>query len=97
MWVIISGVVGIAVILLIASWILSRRRVKDDYPKGKDGIYLLYLKTPEETIFEFAEGFSLFCLTASDDSESKEFRCVSIPVKEIYSATNNLSADNCIG
>lgn len=29
---------GIAVIVLIASWILCSRRHKDDYPKGKDGI-----------------------------------------------------------
>lgn len=36
---------GIAVIALIASWILCSRRLKDDYPKGKDGIYFLHLKT----------------------------------------------------
>lgn len=40
---------------------------------------------------------SLFYLTASDDSESKEFRCLNISIKEIYSATNNLSASNFIG
>ncbi|WJZ80883.1 hypothetical protein VitviT2T_000755 [Vitis vinifera] len=70
LYFVIGGLMGIAVIVLIASWILCSRRHKDDYPKGKD---------------------------ASDDSESEEFRCLNISIKEIYSATNNLSASNFIG
>ncbi|KAJ9708993.1 hypothetical protein PVL29_000808 [Vitis rotundifolia] len=70
LYIVIGALVGIAVIVLIASWILCGRRLKDDYPKGK---------------------------YASDDSESEEFRCLNISIKEIYSATNNLSALNFIG
>ncbi|KAG7979601.1 hypothetical protein I3843_05G138700 [Carya illinoinensis] len=34
---------------------------------------------------------------ASNDSLSEEFACLKLPVKEIYSATNNLCASNFIG
>lgn len=39
----------------------------------------------------------LIYLAASNDSLSEESACLKLPVKKIYSATNNLCASNFIG
>ncbi|KAJ0038733.1 hypothetical protein Pint_23008 [Pistacia integerrima] len=70
LWIIIGGSVGIAVIVVIATWIIYRKRTEQSILPGID---------------------------ASDESLTEETGCLKIPVKEIYSATNSLSASNFIG
>ncbi|XP_031256658.1 probable receptor-like serine/threonine-protein kinase At4g34500 [Pistacia vera] len=70
LWIIIGGSVGIAVIVVIAKWIIYRKRTEQSILPGID---------------------------ASDESLTEETGCLKIPVKEIYSATNSLSASNFIG
>lgn len=39
----------------------------------------------------------LFYCTVPNDSESEETSCLKIPMKEVYSATDNFNASNFIG
>ncbi|XP_052173874.1 probable LRR receptor-like serine/threonine-protein kinase At1g67720 [Diospyros lotus] len=68
--IIIGGLVGIIILVGIASWILFRRSIKPDFLREKATSNYL----------------------ASKDSNSQQ-----MTIKEVYSATNNLSVSNFIG
>ncbi|KAA8529559.1 hypothetical protein F0562_033642 [Nyssa sinensis] len=70
LWILIGGLVGITILVILASWILYRRSIKAKLPKEKS-----------ESNYSFSKGSS----------------SLMIPIKEVYSATNNLSAANIIG
>ncbi|KAF8399276.1 hypothetical protein HHK36_015141 [Tetracentron sinense] len=70
LWILIGGLVGIALVVLIATLILLKRRIKSNAPHGK---------------------------YASKDLITEEPNCMKVPIKEVYSATNNLNALNFIG
>ncbi|KAG6713362.1 hypothetical protein I3842_05G147700 [Carya illinoinensis] len=65
--ILVVRIVGITIIVLIATFTWFRLRTRESFATGKD--------------------YSL----------SEEFACLKLPVKEIYSATNNLYASNFIG
>ncbi|KAE8023443.1 hypothetical protein FH972_009135 [Carpinus fangiana] len=73
------------VIVLIATCVLFRLRTKESFTAGKDG--------RSQSSVKIYNGH----LKSSNDPLSKESTFLELPVKEIYSATNDLNASNLIG
>ncbi|PHU02081.1 hypothetical protein BC332_27332 [Capsicum chinense] len=70
LWILIGGVVGMVLVIIVALWILSKRKVE---VKPSNGRYI------------------------SDEFYSEESTYRTLSLKEIYSATDNLSMSNFIG
>ncbi|KAM3203605.1 putative LRR receptor-like serine/threonine-protein kinase [Capsicum annuum] len=70
LWILIGGVVGMVLVIIVALWILSKRKVE---VKPSNGRYI------------------------SDEFYSEESTYRRLSLKEIYSATDNLSMSNFIG
>ncbi|XP_042979991.1 uncharacterized protein LOC122310181 [Carya illinoinensis] len=80
--ILVVRIVGITIIVLIATFTWFRLRTRESFATGKD------CASPSSMTIH---------LKSSNDSLSEEFACLKLPVKEIYSATNNLYASNFIG
>lgn len=85
LFILTIGMVGIIMTVLIATHVFFRSRTKEISPTGKD------------SKFRSGRISSSNRLKASDDPVSQESTFLKLPVKEIYSATDNLSASNVIG
>ncbi|CAN6676103.1 unnamed protein product [Malus baccata var. baccata] len=87
---------GIAAILLIATWTLCRKRGHEIFITKRWYLFLQLVSylTTNPTVVNCCYPF--FYWTASDDLLSEESGSLKISSKEIYSATDNLSADNFI-
>lgn len=87
--------------LVVVSWILYRRSSKPKLLKGKTGIHTLSHRNTLGGNNDIKKQ-PLMVLPFFSPSESKfspagESSCHKIPIKEIYSATNDLSHLNFIG
>ncbi|XP_041011291.1 probable receptor-like protein kinase At5g59700 [Juglans microcarpa x Juglans regia] len=80
--ILVVGIVGITVIVLVATFTWFRLRTRESFATGKD------CASPSSMTTH---------LKSSNDSLSEESACLKLPVREIYSATNNLCASNFIG
>ncbi|RWV79778.1 hypothetical protein BHE74_00038016 [Ensete ventricosum] len=84
-WILVGSLLVAVTLIVITSWHLlkGRRHQSDDTPVEDEGISLYII-----TSVAFAAPKALVF---------KDFGCRKMSVKEIYAATNNLSALNCIG
>ncbi|KAF3678289.1 putative U-box domain-containing protein 19-like [Capsicum annuum] len=94
LWILIGGVVGMVLVIIVTLWILWKRKAEVKPSSGS------YSKPSTPTII-VPNVFSLFqfcfMLAVSDESYSDESTYRRLSLKEIYSATDNLSMSNFIG
>ncbi|KAF3431744.1 hypothetical protein FNV43_RR26480 [Rhamnella rubrinervis] len=72
-WILAGGLAGSTVIILVITWFLCKKRIKERLSAGGE------------------------IRDVPNDSQSEETSCLKIPMKEVYSATDNFNASNFIG
>ncbi|KAF3431291.1 hypothetical protein FNV43_RR26021 [Rhamnella rubrinervis] len=72
-WNLAGGLAGSTVIILVITWFLCKKRIKERLSAGGE------------------------IRDVPNDSQSEETSCLKIPMKEVYSATDNFNASNFIG